>query len=59
MLLGQGPYGFWKVLEGYGNQKCLFPGPGKFWKREMIFKIAMEKFWIFVCKSSNDILKCI
>ena len=39
----QGPYG--KVLE-INNA---FQRPGKFWKRD-IFKMAVEKLWIFVSK---------
>ena len=45
-----------KVLESYGNSKCHFPGPAKFWK-EKIFKMATEEFWIFVWKSSK--ISCI
>ena len=25
-----------------------FTGPGKFWEKICFFKMAMEKFWIFV-----------
>ena len=55
----QGSYGLWKVLERFG----------KVWKgleidnavfqdlessgKERVFKMAMEKYWIFVWKNSE------
>ena len=50
----QGPYEFWKVME---IENAIFQHLGSFGKERISFKMALEKFCIFVWKNSNHILK--
>ena len=43
----------WKAVE---IENSIFQGLESF-GNERIFKMAIEKFWIFVCKNSKNILK--
>ena len=49
MLCMQGSYGFWKVME---IDSEIFQHLESFGK-EKFFKMAMEKFWIFVWENSK------
>ena len=44
---------FWKIME---IENAIFQDLESF-RKDRIFKLAMEKFWIFVWKNSNHIIE--